>query len=324
MSKFVKRWVRPFFSSLQRIRGRRLSSLASSSAGLSKGGGGESGGGEIHVPVLIVGAGPVGLVLSLFLTKLGIKCAVIEKSIAFSQHPQAHFINNRSMELFCKLDGLADDIQRLQPPLDLWRKFVYCTSLSGTILGSVDHMQPQDFEKLVSPISVAHFSQYKLTRLLLKKLENLGFHVCTPNGLGVKHDMAFEKKILMGHECISINPLAQGVKVGTSFLKDGEVLERNICCKILIGSDGSRSTVRKLMDIEMKGERDLQKLVSVHFLSRDLGQYLMHGRPGMLFFIFNPDAIGVLVAHDLSQGEFVLQVVHILLIKTITVLASYL
>uniref|UniRef100_A0A1D1YFL0 2,4-dichlorophenol 6-monooxygenase n=1 Tax=Anthurium amnicola TaxID=1678845 RepID=A0A1D1YFL0_9ARAE len=143
MSKFVKRWVRPFFSSLQRIRGRRLSSLASSSAGLSKGGGGESGGGEIHVPVLIVGAGPVGLVLSLFLTKLGIKCAVIEKSIAFSQHPQAHFINNRSMELFCKLDGLADDIQRLQPPLDLWRKFVYCTSLSGTILGSVDHMQPQ-------------------------------------------------------------------------------------------------------------------------------------------------------------------------------------
>ncbi|MCI59766.1 putative polyketide hydroxylase-like, partial [Trifolium medium] len=28
----------------------------------------------------------------------------------------------------------------------------------------------------------------------------------------------------------------------------------------------------------------------------------------MLFFIFNTEAIGVLVAHDLRQGEFVLQI----------------
>lgn len=27
--------------------------------------------------------------------------------------------------------------------MDLWRKFIYCTSLSGYILGTVDHMQPQ-------------------------------------------------------------------------------------------------------------------------------------------------------------------------------------
>lgn len=110
------------------------------------------------LPVLIVGAGPVGLVLSIFLTKLGtlftplypfppfdsylmlvfdlksatrkleemklhrflvvllllgmvsshfcalctfpgVKCAVLEKNKSFSTHPQAHFINNRSMEV---------------------------------------------------------------------------------------------------------------------------------------------------------------------------------------------------------------------------------
>lgn len=164
-----------------------------------------------------------------------------------------------------------------------------------------------DFEKLVSPTSVAHFSQYKLTRLLLKKLENVGFRVRGSDGSGLSDDMMFEK-ILMGHECTSIHPLAQGVMVGTSFYKDGKVMEKKIHCEILVGSDGARSNVRKLVGIEMKGERDLQKLISVHFLSRDLGQYLLHERPGMLFFIFNPDAIGVLVAHDLTQGEFVLQV----------------
>ena len=60
----------------------------------------------------------------------------------------------------------------------------------------------------------------------------------------------------------------------------------------------------------MKGEKDLQNLLSVHFLSNDLGQYLLNERPGMLFFIFNTEAIGVLVAHDLKQGEFVLQVLE--------------
>jgi len=55
------------------------------------------------------------------------------------------------------LDGLAGDIERSQPPVDLWRKFVYCTSLSGSVLGSVDHMKPEgqfsssDVEQCLAP-----------------------------------------------------------------------------------------------------------------------------------------------------------------------------
>lgn len=265
--------------------------------------------GHVDVPVLIVGAGPVGLVLSMLLTKLEVKCAVIEKNTAFSRHPQAHFVNNRSMEIFRKLDGLAGDIQKLQPSLDLWRKFIYCTSLSGSVLGSVDHMKPQDFEKIVSPTSVAHFSQYKLVSLLLDKLKNMGFHVYNCEELEeFRSNLSLNKKILMGLECISVNQSDQSIKVGMTFLKRGRVEERTISCGILVGSDGARSTIRRLMGIEMKGERDLQNLVSVHFLSRNLGKYLSNERPGMLFFIFNPEAIGVLVAHDLDNGEFVLQI----------------
>uniref|UniRef100_A0A5B7BW30 FAD-binding domain-containing protein n=1 Tax=Davidia involucrata TaxID=16924 RepID=A0A5B7BW30_DAVIN len=261
------------------------------------------------LPVLIVGAGPTGLVLSILLTKLGIKCAVLEKSKSFSKHPQAHFINNRSMEVFCKLDGLAEEILRSQPPVDLWRKFIYCTSLTGSVLGSVDHMQPQDFEQVVSPVSVAHFSQYKLIRLLLRRLENLNFHVCTFEGMeGFNHGPIREREILMGHECVSIDATDSCVSVTASFLKEGKYVEKNIKCGILVSADGAGSTVRKLLGIDLGGEKDLQKLVSVHFLSRGLGQYLLNERPGMLFFIFNTEAIGVLVAHDLKEGEFVLQI----------------
>lgn len=266
-------------------------------------------GDDTVLPVLIVGAGPVGLVLSILLTKLGVKCSVLEKSKTFSKHPQAHFINNRSMEVFRKLDGLAEEIQRSQPPVDLWRKFIYCTSLYGSILGSVDHMQPQDFEQVVSPASVAHFSQYKLISLLLKQLENLSFKLCMSNELeGLNHRPFQERQLLMGHECVSIKANDDFISVTASFLKDGKRMERNIRCNIIVGTDGAGSTVRKLAGIDMRGKRDLQKLVSVHFSSRDLGKYLLSERPGMLFFIFNTEAIGVLVAHDLKQGEFVLQI----------------
>jgi 2-polyprenyl-6-methoxyphenol hydroxylase-like FAD-dependent oxidoreductase len=163
----------------------------------------------------------------------------------------------------------------------------------------------------VSPVSVAHFSQYKLTASLLKQLENLGFHVRTSQALEDQNHRPLKgREILMGHECVSIDGTGQYVDVTATFLKKGEYMQKNIQCDILVGTDGAGSTVRKLVGIDLRGEKDMQKLVSVHFLSRDLGQYLLNERPGMLFFVFNPGAIGVLVAHDLQQGEFVLQVLQ--------------
>uniref|UniRef100_I1NUD0 FAD-binding domain-containing protein n=1 Tax=Oryza glaberrima TaxID=4538 RepID=I1NUD0_ORYGL len=221
-----------------------------------------------HLPVVIVGAGPVGLVLSFLLTKFGIKCAVLEKNVEFTRHPRAHFINNRTMEIFRKLDGLAGDIERSQPPVDLWRKFVYCTSLSGSILGSVDHMKQEDFDKIISPISVAHFSQHKLVDLLLKKLDGIGFQTCLPGDIGSStQDLVLENKILMGHECSSVQLTDKGILIGASFNEAGRMQERKIHCGLLLGADGARSTVRELAG-----------------------------------------AIGVLVAHDLEHGEFVLQI----------------
>ncbi|XP_051152894.1 uncharacterized protein LOC127266621 [Andrographis paniculata] len=271
------------------------------------GGGGRINTSDSTVPVLIVGAGPVGLALSYFLNNLGVKCTIVEKRKAFSQHPQAHFINNRSMEIFRKLNGLADEILRHQPPVDWWRKFIYCSSLTGPILGSVDHMQSQDFDKVVSPVSVAHYSQYKLMRLLIKHLEDIGFQV-TDKTMNTSEFELAEKQIVMGCECTSIDISDGGVTVTGHLAREGKHITKDFPCNFVVGADGAGSVVRKLMGIQMRGEQDLQRLISVHFTSLDLGQYLINERPGMLYFIFNTEAIGVIVAHDLEQGEFVLQV----------------
>ncbi|KAF2292856.1 hypothetical protein GH714_029395 [Hevea brasiliensis] len=206
----------------------------------------------------------------------GVKCAILEKSKAFSSHPQAHFINNRSMEVFRKLDGLAEEIRSSQPPVELWRKFIYCTSLTGSIIGSVDHMQPQDFEKVISPVSVAHFSQYKLSRLLLKKLEDLNFHVHRPESQEDLDSGPLKGgELLMGHECISINATDQSITATASHIVEGKYMERNIDCSILVGTDGAGSTIRNLVGIELRGEKDLQRLLSIHFFSRDLGEFIL-------------------------------------------------
>lgn len=59
--------------------------------------------------VLIVGAGPVGLTLSLLLAKYGVKSTVVDKLNTPTCHPQAHFIHQRGMEVFRSI-GVAKDI----------------------------------------------------------------------------------------------------------------------------------------------------------------------------------------------------------------------
>ena len=54
---------------------------------------------------------------------------------------------------------------------------------------------------------------------------------------------------------------------------------------------------------------DLQNFINIHFKSKQLGeQMLQHNRTSMLHFIYNPLVVCVLVSHDITNGEFVLQV----------------
>ena len=75
----------------------------------------------------------------------------------------------------------------------------------------------------------------------------------------------------------------------------------------LIAADGASSRVRKQLGIDMVGEAAMQHLVNIHFLSKDLWQHVME-RPAMLYFVFSSQAIVVLVAHNLQEGEMVAQV----------------
>lgn len=63
-------------------------------------------------PVLIVGAGPTGLVLALWLKRRGIPLRIIDKTLAPGTTSRAFAVQARTLELYMQVPGLAEDIVR--------------------------------------------------------------------------------------------------------------------------------------------------------------------------------------------------------------------
>jgi len=121
------------------------------------------------VDVAVVGAGPVGLVLSSLLGSFDLSVLCLEKRRDLSEHPQAHFINQRTMEI---LRPLGVPIREKTPPLSEWRKFVYADRMAGTIFGEVDHFPGRDSGMtFYSPEPVTHLSQNRLVPILLERAQ---------------------------------------------------------------------------------------------------------------------------------------------------------
>ena len=87
-----------------------------------------------HTPVLIVGAGPVGLALAGELGWRGIPCTLIEKTDGAIEQPKMDIVGPRTME-FCRRWGIADWVRDAPYPGDYPQDCVYVTGLNGYELG---------------------------------------------------------------------------------------------------------------------------------------------------------------------------------------------
>src|SRR5215472_14192964 len=87
-----------------------------------------------HTPVLIVGAGPVGLALAGDLGWRGVACTLIEQGDGRIEQPKMDLIGVRTME-FCRRWGIADWVRDAPYPGDYPQDCVYLTALNGFELG---------------------------------------------------------------------------------------------------------------------------------------------------------------------------------------------
>jgi len=103
-----------------------------------------------HTPVLIVGAGPIGLSLAGDLGRRGIECLVIEQSDGIIYHPRATAINARTMELLRRF-GVAERVKRDGTPPDFPHTALYLTGFDGFEIARIE--RPSHGGTAPSPIS---------------------------------------------------------------------------------------------------------------------------------------------------------------------------
>ena len=87
--------------------------------------------GIIHVPVVIVGGGGCGLTLSSFLSDYGVDHILFERHNGTSILPKAHYLNQRTMEIF-RQHGLGDEIMKKSCPPRHMSQVAWVSSLGGT------------------------------------------------------------------------------------------------------------------------------------------------------------------------------------------------
>ena len=250
--------------------------------------------------VSIVGAGPVGLTASLMLSRFHVHHLVIEQRLEPTGHPQAHFISCRSMEIFRELNGLEKEVRRLSAPLDEWRRYVYCTNMTdlpgeadsgdsrkSSLLGAVDHFADGP-DHHISPTWECNLPQHDLELLLRKAAIRSPY--C---------------HLLEGRRA-AVSESDHGVALTLTDVRTGQ--NEVITSRYAVCADGAHSETRGQLGISRDKKTDvLQHLINVHFISPELSGIIHRTIPGMLYFVYAPRAIGVIVNHSLERGEFVLQ-----------------
>jgi 2-polyprenyl-6-methoxyphenol hydroxylase-like FAD-dependent oxidoreductase len=165
--------------------------------------------------VLIAGAGPTGLVLALWLTRVGVRARIVDKVGEPGTTSRALGVQARTLEFYRQL-GIADDV------VDRGLKFVAANLwVKGRQVG---HVRFGDMGVGLSPYPyMLIFPQDEHERLLIDRLNELGVHVERPMEL-----LGFEER-------------GDGI---VARLKRADGGEERCAAAYLAGCDGARSIVR--------------------------------------------------------------------------------
>jgi putative polyketide hydroxylase len=226
-----------------------------------------------RVPVLVVGAGPAGLVAAITLARSGIGSLLVERNPGLSPLPRATAVSTRTMELL-RSWGLEEKARAGQ--LDMAHVGAFATETLASPDGELLPVGVATVEqaRAVSPTSVAAVPQDHLEPVLLEHLSS--FPVA---------------EVGFGTELVAVDQDGDGV---TAVLRDGATgARRTVRAGYLVGADGAHSRVRAELGLAMIGSDHLAEHLTALFeapLREVVGE-----RRYAIYFIQHPEAGGVFV-----------------------------
>ncbi len=238
------------------------------------------------VPVLIAGAGPVGMTLALDLAFHGVEATLLEAAATTTDNPRCNTTNARSMEYFRRL-GVADAIRRAGLPTDHATDVVYVTSIAGAELtrfrfsssAQVLDRTASEFDDWATPEPQHRISQIFLEAILAHAVED-DPRLTLRRGLRVTD-------VVEGDDHAEVTAL--DVDTGAPV---------RLRARYVIGCDGAASVVRRSIGAKLQGDpRVAERRVSVYFRSDQLAP-LFGERPGWMYWWFGPKWRGSFVQLD--------------------------
>lgn len=200
-----------------------------------------------EVPVLVVGAGPVGLSTAVFLAHWGVRALVIDKRDPTTAPPRAG-VSVRTLELFRSV-GLGSAVERVTwraaPPMR--------TVFKDSAFGTTQHLGglPRRYEERLrtcGPIDPhLQLTQVEVQRMALEYLADT------------------DSAVRFGVRLLDLDAGETGVLARTTA---GEITAR-----YLIGADGANSEVRDALGITMP-DRTVVARLNTAFFRADLGDVM--------------------------------------------------
>lgn len=242
----------------------------------------------IDVPVLVVGAGGCGLSCSIFLSDAGVDHLVIERHESTSNLPKAHYLNQRTMEIF-RQHGVADSVTELGAPLEKFGKVRFKTSLAGD--GPLDAKLLYELDafgggalrptyEADGAILPTNLPQHRLEPILRRHAEQRA-----PGRVRFCHELASWE----GGDGEPIRAQVRDLATGELF---------TVQARYLIAADGGK-TMGPSLGVAMHGPTRIVEVTTVHFKA-DLSRWWEDG-PLITWFL-NPESPALTGAALVEMG----------------------